>query len=258
MSAATKNGAAVTDPLLALGAKLLNPTQREEYAQLFWWFSQLPPEDEIVKLARLFGFITLLTRELPELLITESGKLHELVQATDAYHQALDHRLKNLPAEIGGCINIEHFAATMSESFRQQIAATGLEDTGDVLERCVAGLQKVSSDLADSVRPLVTQYAGVGTTVSTELAKLMAGSDQLREHNAHLAAQAAGERWYRRTFLYAALLLVGFLLGLAYEKASTTEMLGAIQEQTAQIEQKLTPLTEVPAPQIQPRKHTSK
>ena len=81
----------------------------------------------------------------------------------------------------------------MSESFRQQIAATGLDDTARLLSGSVAGLRTVSAELATSVRPLTNQYAGIGTTISAELTRLTNASAQLRQHNADLVVQAAEE-----------------------------------------------------------------
>jgi hypothetical protein len=240
MSAATNSGAAaVQDSLLGLAARLVNPIDRESYAELVWWLRSLPPNDEIVKLAQFFGFLTLLTRQLPDMLIGEAQKLHELSETNARYHEALQQRLGQLPAEITAGINLEEFAGVMSERFRQQIAETGLEETADLLESCVIGLKRLSGELARSVQPLVKDYAGIGETVAAQLKKLTEASTELRNHNAQLVAQAAEERWVRRALLYLAIGLLGLFIGFSLEKRNTTDAVAELTAEVDQIQQKL-------------------
>jgi hypothetical protein len=136
-------------------------------------------------------------------------------------------------------VDPDAIAKAMSESFRQQLATTGLQDSAQLLGRSVAGLRKLSGDLSESMRPLTSQYAGIGTAVTRELTKLINASAELRQHNANLVGRAADERWQWKLFFCLFLLCVGFFCGLALEKRSTTDAIVDLEAQVAQTQQKL-------------------
>lgn len=250
--------AASNDPLLALAELLMNPVDRQQYADLVWWIRHLPSDDELVKLAYYFGFITLIARQLPDALVAESRKLQDVSQTNIAYFHALQRRLERLPGEIADGINMDEFAATMSESFRQQLATTAIEDTADILKACVPNLQRVTRDLSESVKSLLNQYAAIGTTIAAELKKLTDASATLRDQNTQLVAQAAEENWLRRAVLYLAICLVGILLGMTLQTTSTTDAIADLATQVEQLQQKLSPPASAHAPQIQQRKRILK
>jgi hypothetical protein len=247
------------DPLLSLAARLQDPVDRESYAELVVWLRSLPPHDEMVKLARLLGFLTLIARDLPGALATEATELRELSQTNAAYHCALQERLSKFPEEIAERVNPEELAEAMSESFRQQLSATALEDTGRLLGASIAGLTRLSSDLASAVKPLTNQYPGISTTISAELAKLTNSSTELRRHNAGLIAQASEERWQWKALFCILLLFCGFLFGLTWEKRRTSDLIADLETQMVEIQKMITarpPPTEGTALPQRPRRST--
>jgi len=237
------NGAAVAemkpDPLVSLAGRLTEPQDRETYAALISYVHSLPPGDEFRRLAELLGFLSLLGQRIPDALRESLEAFRHQSQSAALYHQKLDERLARLPAEIAEGVDPEELAEAMSESFRQQIAATGLDDTARLLSASVAGLRTVSSELATSVRPLTNQYAGIGTAISAELTRLTNASAQLRQHNADLVAQAAEARWLWRIVFCLATLCIGFVVGLAFEKSSTASALADLNYQVTQVQQRL-------------------
>jgi hypothetical protein len=75
------NGTAQLDGLAGLSAHLTDPGDRETYAALILYFHSLPPGDELLRLAELFGFLSLLGQRLPDAL---SGLLEALREQTKA------------------------------------------------------------------------------------------------------------------------------------------------------------------------------
>ncbi|HMJ21161.1 MAG TPA: hypothetical protein VK513_04610 [Terriglobales bacterium] len=249
------NGAAVAemkpDPLVSLAGRLTEPQDRETYAALISYIHSLPPGDEFRRLAELLGFLSLLGQRIPDALRESVETFRQQSQSTALYHQKLDARLARLPAEIAEGVDPEELAEAMSESFRQQIAATGLDDTARLLSASVAGLRTVSAELATSVRPLTNQYAGIGTVISAELTRLTNASAQLRQHNADLIVQAAEERWLVKGLLAVALLVIGAVSGILYEKRTTTELLRDMGSELQRIQ---TPTVPAPASTMRNKK----
>ncbi len=129
MSAATApQAAAKKDPLLSLAEHLPDPNDRAWYGALVSYVHSLPPEDELVRVAQLFGFLTLIGRQLPESLAAEQSKLREFwgeaygalqeeVRLNERYHQQLQERLNQLPREIAAGVQPAAIAKAMGEVF---------------------------------------------------------------------------------------------------------------------------------------------
>ena len=262
MSSAAGNGVdrAKQDPLSSLAQRLPDPQDREWYAGLVSYIQSLPPEDELVKLAQLFGFLTLLGRELPEAIAAEQnklrdylaeayGKLQQEVKTNASYHEKLNQRLSQLPGEIAEGVQPAAIAKAMSESFRQQLAQTGLQDTGRVLNSSVKDLKTVAGELAQAVKPIQERYGSIGSSIESEVKKLDYASRQLRQQTENLIAQSNDERWLWRVGVWVILLFVGFFLGTYWEKSDTNSLIVELQQQVAQLQQILkTPPVGSPPP----------
>jgi len=185
------NGAAATETqlhgLAGLSAHLTDPGDRETYAALISYFHSLPPRDELFRLAELLGFLSLLGQRLPNALTEFLQALREETRAAEKYHAKLDERLAQLPREISAGVDAGAIAKAMSESFRQQIAAVGIEESARTLGTSAAGLKKLADEIPGYLKPL--------TTISAELRKVTNASAELRQQNVALVAQAAEERW---------------------------------------------------------------
>ena len=252
MSSTAGNGVARAkqDPLSSLAQRLPDPQDREWYAGLVSYIQSLPPEDELVKLAQLFGFLTLLGRDLPEAIAAEQsklrdylseayGKLQQEVKTNASYHEKLNERLSQLPGEIAEGVQPAAIAKAMSESFRQQLAQTGLQDTGRVLNSSVKDLKTVAGELAQAVKPIQERYGSIGSSIETEVKKLDYASRQLRQQTENLIAQSNEDRWLWRIGFWVILLLVGFFLGIFWENNQTTSMIVELQQQIGQLQQTL-------------------
>lgn len=267
MSSASPNGIApvLPDPLSSLAARLPDPQDREWYAGLVSYIHSLPPNDELVKVAQLFGFLTLMGRELPEAIASEQAKLREFlrkaygaleqeVKTNATYHEKLNERLKKLPEEIAEGVKPEAIAKAMSESFRQQLAQTGLQDAGQLLKNAVKELKQVSGELDRAVKPLQDRYNSIGSQIEGEVQKLDSASAQLRQQTANLIAQTHEDRWAWKIAVCAFLVAAGMLLGALWEKKSTASLILDLQAQVDQLQQTIKALPAVinpPAPKHQ-------
>jgi hypothetical protein len=238
----------VEQNLLSLAGHLTDPQDRERYAALISYFHSLPPGDELFRLVELLGLLSLMGQRVPEALAEFLTELRNQAKASAEYYGQVDERLARLPQEIAAGIDAGAIAKTMSEAFRQQIAATGLADTARLLGTSVAGLQKLSGEISVSLKPVTNQYAGIGATISAELTKLANASSQLRQHNANLVAQVADERWQWKVFCCAVLLFMGFFLGLLLEKRGSTDTLVDLQTQMNQMQFSIKPTTSEASP----------
>jgi len=94
------------------------------------YIESLPPTDELVKVAKLFGFLTLMGQQLPDAIEAERGELRKLftgaytafqqeVKTSQTYHDKLNERLSRLPDEIASGVKPDDIAAVMAERFRR-------------------------------------------------------------------------------------------------------------------------------------------
>lgn len=271
MSAAPANGVAraAADPLSSLAARLPDPQDREWYAALVTYIHSLPPEDELVKVAQLFGFLTLIGRQLPEAITAEQTKLREMllkaytalqqeVKTNASYHEKLNERMSKLPEEIAVGVKPEAIAKAMSESFRQQLAQTGLQDTSRLLQASVKELKQVSGALDGVVQPLKAQYSSIASTIDNEVNKLRNAAYQLQHETANLISTARDDRWAWKTGFCIALLLLGIFLGLTWEKRNTASLILDLQGQVNQLQQAVKALPAALNPPQPTPKHPKK
>lgn len=224
------------DSLVSLADHLTDPQDRETYAALISYFHSLPPGDELFRLAQLLGFLSLLGQRLPDALSAFLQELREQTKAAGEYHARLDKRLASLPMEIAEGVDPAALARAMSESFRQQLAASGLQDTAALLKGSVGEVQALSGQLTAALKPLTQQYKGIGATISADLATLATASRELREHNAGLIAQNLKDSWLWKSLLGVVLFLIGGLCGIWLEKGQTLEVISNMAAQIRRIE----------------------
>jgi len=55
----------------------------------------------------------------------------------------------------------------MSESFRQQLAVTGLETTANLLRNSSREITALSGEISASLKPAAQEYKSVSATIST-------------------------------------------------------------------------------------------
>jgi hypothetical protein len=237
--------------LTDLVARLTEPKDRETYAALISYFDSLPAGDELFQLARLLGLLSLLGQRVPDAVAELLIEMRDQTAVAAEYHTHVDARLASLPQEIAEGVDASAIAQAMAEAFRQQIASTGLENTATLLRNASREMSAVTGLISASLRPLTQDYKSMAATISAELQKLMAASDRLREHNAHLFQDHHSSAWLGHGALALVLFLAGGLCGIFIEKRQTTDVLSKMGTQIQQllhkcIAQPKTPFTKGP------------
>ena len=221
--------------LAGLAARLTTPDDRETYAGLISYFESLPPGDELFRLAQLLGLLSLLGQRVPDAIADFLSELREQTAVAAQYHARVDRRLASLPQEIAAGVDADVIAQGMAEVFRQQLAATGLENSAMLLRNASRELTVLTGQISSSLRPLTQNYKAMAASISTELGKLTAASDQLRESNARLLQHERKTTWFWHGLLALVLFLAGGLFGIFIEKHQTTDLLSRVGNQIAQL-----------------------
>jgi hypothetical protein len=227
--------------LAGLAGRLTDPQDRETYAALISYVNSLPPGDELFRLMQLLGLLSLVGQRVPDALAEFLAELREQTKAAGNYHAQVDKRLAYLPQEIAAGIDVGAIAKAMSENFRQQLAATGLQDTATLLNASAKEIKTLSGNIAAALKPVTQEYRGISATISSELTKLVIASANLREHNAQLFVQERSNRWLWQGLLGLALFLIGGVSGILLEKRQTTDLLNNIGTQIDRIQTPASP-----------------
>jgi len=216
------------DPLASLAGRLTDPQDRERYAALISYTRALPPTDEFRQLVDLLGLLSLLGQRVPTATAELLVELREQAQAAAGYHAQVNERLANLPQEIAQGVDAAAIAKAMSESFRQQITSSGLQETSMLLNLSVKDIKALAANFTSALRPVLQEYKGISGTVSAELTKLLAASREVQNHNARLMVQERSKAWVWQGLLALVLFLAGGLCGIVVEKRQTQAMLSGI------------------------------
>jgi hypothetical protein len=212
----------VTQPtaqgLANLAAKLTEPEDRETYAGLVSYFRSLPEHDELFHLVELLGLLTLLGQRVPDALAELLAELRAQTIASAEYHGSLHARLAVLPREIATGVDLAAIAKDMGEALRQQITATGLENTANLLRNSSREITALSSQISATLKPVSQEYKTLCSTISTELIKLTDAARRLENHNAQLFEQERTNARLWQGLLALVLFLSGGLCGIEMEK----------------------------------------
>ena len=200
----------VTPPssaLASLADRLTHTQDRESYSALMCYLNRLPPSDEFRQLAELLGLLSLVGQRVPDALAEFLAEFRAQTKIAVEYQGQVQARLANLPQEIAAGVDPTAIAKDMSESFRQQLSACGLQDTAALLKAAVITLRTLSGEVATVLKPTATNLAD-------ETANLLAVRRQMEAQNAQLFQQYRAKSWI-------VLCLVGmltFLLGVFYSE----------------------------------------
>jgi hypothetical protein len=237
---------AIPSALSSLAARLTEPEDRETYAALMSYFNSLPQQDEMFRLVELLGLLTLAGQHIPDAIAEMLVELRAQATAASNYHAQVDARLASLPDEIADGVDIDALAKDMAESLRQQLAATGLETTANLLRNSSREITALSGQISASLKPAAQEYKSVTATISSELARLTLASNELRKHNAQLIANERSNNWWLLGVMMLAILLAGIVAGISMEKSGTTDALVNLGTQVERIQ------TPVAAPIVAP------
>ena len=222
--------------IAGLAGRLIDAQDREVYAELMCYLNSLPPADEFRRLAELLGLLSLLGQRLPDALAESLAEMRRLSETAGQYYTDVDRRLAGLPHEITKGVDATAIAKAMSESFRQQLAATGLQETATLLRSSSGEIKALSGQISAMIKPVTQEYRAISASISGELDKLRVASAQLRQHNAELFAQERANSWLWQGLCALALFFLGGLLGLLWEKRQTTDALNIVGSQIERIQ----------------------
>jgi len=212
-------------------AELLPEEQRPLWYRDMAHLRRLPPDDEMLRIARAMGFLAIVTRQAPVQIASERSQLAAILdqsvravqsvcQDMTALHKRLDDRLSHLPAEVSQAINPQIIAAVLSESLRQRFTESGLPEAAKSLMLVSQQSKQVAADFDRSSKYLANAYR-----VAAEDARKSLEDMRLTIQTATSSAkQSANElthaflREYKWSVLVlcSAALAVGFSLGILW------------------------------------------
>jgi hypothetical protein len=222
--------------LAALAGRLTDLEDRESYARLISYVQTLPPGDEFRQQMELLGLLSLIGQRVPVAAAELLAEMRATSKATADYHGKVDERLAGLPSEIAAGVDVDEIAKSMGEAFRQQIGATGLQESAVLLRAAAKEITALSGQVATSLKPATREYQTVSATISAELAKLVAASRALERHNAQLVAQQRSSGLWWEATLALMLFVLGGLSGILVEKRQTTDALVNVGTQVERIQ----------------------
>ena len=215
-------------------AELLPAEQRPLWYRDMAHLRRLPPDDEMLRIARAMGFLALVTRQTPAQIATEREKLATILdhsvkaiqfarQDAVALHHQLEERLAKLPAEISDGISPAAIAAQLSESLRQQFVASGIPETAQALAVVSKQTRQVASEFDRSSKQLTDSHRNAANEVRQALREMQANIQSATA----TATRAANDlthtflREYKWSVLAlcSAALAVGFALGILYYRS---------------------------------------
>ena len=215
--------------IASLADRLTNTQDRETYSALMCYLNRLPPGDEFRQLAELLGLLSLLGQRIPDALAEFLEEFRSKAKAEAEYCAKVEARLANLPREVADGIDPAAVAKAMSESFRQQLAASGLQETASLLKAAVITLKSLSGEVSTSLKP-------IAATFSDETKKLLATARQMVDENARLLQQQKMSKWVWAWLLSIVMFLLGAFYGQVLEKRHSADSVGNISFQLQRIE----------------------
>jgi len=250
MKPSPANGAdrAGLDVLSGLASRLHDAGERESYAALVSYIESLLPTDELVKVAKLFGFLTLMGQQLPDAMEAQRGEMRKLlsgaytafqqeVKTNQAYHERLNERLSRLPDEIASGVKPDDIADVMAERFRQQIAQTGLEESADILRRSLPDIRSVVNNLDLVIYRFKEQSQTVDQSIEIHSRRLGKLVEEHRLESEKLHKFSSENHWGLLTGAALTVFVLGVVLGFSWSARSSNAALQTMQQQLDRIEQ---------------------
>lgn len=212
-------------------AELLPAEQRPLWYRDMAHLRRLPPDDEMLRIARAMGFLALVTRQTPAQIATEREQIATILdhsvkaiqsarQDVVALHRQLENRLAQLPAEISEGLSPAAIATKLSESLRQQFVASGIPETAQALAVVAKQTKQIAGDFDRSSKQLTDSHRNAANDVRQALREIQASIQSATA----TAKQAANDltHTFLREYKWSVLALcttalaLGFALGTLY------------------------------------------
>ncbi len=213
---------ATPSAMASLADRLTNTQDRETYSALMCYLNRLPPGDEFRQLAELLGLLSLVGQRIPDALADFLVQFRAQTKVSAEYQGQVEARLADLPREIVAGVDASGIAKAMSESFRQQLAVSGLQDTAALLKAAVITLKSLSGDVTNTLKP-------VSAILSEEATTLLATTRQLEQQNTKLfQQQQRATSWILFCVVGIVMFLFGVLYGEVLEKRLASDAISNI------------------------------
>jgi len=213
-------------------AELLPSEQRQSWYRDMAHLRRLPPDDELLRLARAMGFLALVTRQAPVEIASEMQKLAATVKEavssiealrhdTATFHQEIENRLARLPNEIAEGVNPTSIAAILAESLRQQFVQSGLPETTKALALVAQQSRQAATEFGYSSRQIVENCRNTTKEFCDDF-KGMQTMIRITTKEATEAAQALRQRFLREykwsvLTLCTVALMLGFSVSIVWQ-----------------------------------------
>ena len=175
------------------------------------------------------GFLALVIRETPQEMANEREQFAEVLarsmesmqaahRANMKYHQQLEERLTQLPAEIAKGISAEAIAAKLGESLRQQFQETGLPAVANAIGAQATTLRHTSKELSAVLSEFSHPRTGAAPRIKEALSSM---KDDLKNAADHVRVQMnrlGKELWQTIALLCGGVLVLGMLVGMLYQR----------------------------------------
>jgi len=218
-------------------AHLLPAKQRQLWYRDMAHLRRLPADDEMLRIARAMGFLTLVTRQTPAQIAAEREQLAAILSESikaiqsarrDALvlQRQLEERVTQLPEAIAEGISPAAIAAKLSESLRQQFVASGIPETAQALAVVSKQTRQVALEFDHTSKQLTDSYRGAAGEARRALNEMRASI----EYATDTAKQAAHDlthtflREYKWSVfaLCTVALALGFALGTLFYRWSNS------------------------------------
>lgn len=235
-------------------AELLPAEQRPLWYRDMAHLRRLPADDELLRIARAMGFLTLITRQAPVEIAQERHKLtaalEQTINETSAlrqeaikFHREVENRLAAMPQEIADGVNPPAIAAILAEGLRQQFVTSGLPETAQALAIIAKTSAQTATEFDRSSRQLLNDCRNTSKRFSDAFADMREMIGDTTEV-AKEAAQALTRTFLREykwsvLMLCTAALMLGFSLGILWHRwmiapaANVSANIPAISEPSA-------------------------
>lgn len=214
-------------------AELLPAEQRPLWYRDMAHLRRLPADDELLRIARAMGFLTLITRQAPVEIAQQRQKLtaalEEAINETSAareeaikFHREVENRLAAMPQEIADGVNPAAISAILAESLRQQFAQSGLPESAQALALIARQNKQAASEFERSARQLADDCKNTTKQFRDAFADMreMIGdtAETAREAAQTLTRTFLREYKWSVLMLCTAALILGFSLGILWHR----------------------------------------
>jgi hypothetical protein len=162
---------------------MLNPEQREYFYQRMLYFRHLRADDELLRIVEAMGLLALITREGPlemasqreqiaEIMKNALESMHSMQESSAVWHEQLDDRLSNLPAEIERGISPSAISERIAESLRQQFLQSGIPQTADALALMAKKMTDTTAEFHRRATALTNCYSSTVKQADSAIADI--------------------------------------------------------------------------------------